>query len=104
MLRALNRVGIQPAKVAGRTQYYDVLSCMVEQGVGASMLCEAFINPEARDEVRIAWPFEPWRIVIRRSPGLRGQAARAVERFLVDSVLTDARYPALDPDSEALSA
>ncbi|MBC2777077.1 LysR family transcriptional regulator [Parasphingopyxis marina] len=100
MLEALSRVGIQPTKIAGRTQYYDVLSCMVEQGVGISVLCEAFISPEKRGEVENIWPYEPWRIAVRRSPGLREKTADAVETFLVDCIFEDGNYPALEPDAE----
>jgi hypothetical protein len=49
-----------------------------------------------RSEVELVWPFEPWRFMLRRSPRLRGKAAAAVERFLIESVLNDGRYPALD--------
>lgn len=100
MLEALHGAGIQPVNVAGRTQYFDVLASMVEQGVGASLIAEAFIRPEMRGEVAVARAFGPWRLALRRSPGLRGRAADAVERFLVRSVLEDERYPALDPDAE----
>lgn len=94
MVEALERVGIRPSEIAHRTQFFDVLSALVEQGVGASLLGEPFIRPEMRGEVELVWPFAPWRIVLRRSPRLRGQAAAAVERFLIDSVLADGRYPA----------
>jgi DNA-binding transcriptional LysR family regulator len=98
MVEALHRVGIRPSRIAGRTQYFDVLACMVEQGLGAGMLCEAFIRPDLRSEVLMAWPFEPFRIAVRRRPGLAGPASRAVEKFLVDSVLKDKRYPVLSAE------
>jgi DNA-binding transcriptional LysR family regulator len=101
MVEALHRFGIRPTRIVGRTQYFDVLACMVEQGLGAGMLCEAFIRPELRNEVQMAWPFEPFRIVVRRRPGLEGAAARAVEKFLVDSVLDDGRYPLLGEGGDA---
>jgi DNA-binding transcriptional LysR family regulator len=101
MIDALDRAGIRPCEVAHRTQFFDVLSALVEQGVGAGLLGETFIRPEMRREVELVLPFEPWRIVLRRSPRLRGKAASAVERFLIDSVLADGRYPAL-PEEPAL--
>jgi DNA-binding transcriptional LysR family regulator len=99
ILKVLNEVGIRPSGAVHRTQYFDVLSSLVEQGVGASLVGEFFIRPEMRDEVELVWPFGPWRIVLRRSPSLQGKAARAVEAFLVESVLADGRYPVLDPAS-----
>jgi hypothetical protein len=62
--------------VAHRCQFFDVLSALVEQGVGAGLLGEAFIRPEMRGEVELVWPFEPWRFMLRRSPRLRGRAGR----------------------------
>ena len=74
MMEALDRAGIRPSEVAHRTQFFDVLSALVEQGVGAGLLGEPFIRPEMRGEVELVWPFDPWRFVLRRSPRLRGQA------------------------------
>ena len=85
--------------MAHRSQFFDVLSALVEQGVGAGLLGEAFIRPEMRAEVELVWPFDPWRFVLRRSPRLRGQSAAAVEQFLIDSVLDDGRYPALEEEA-----
>ena len=99
MVGALDRAGIRPSEVAHRSQFFDVLSALVEQGVGAGLLGEAFIRPEMRGEVELVWPFEPWRFMLRRSPRLRGKAAAAVERFLIESVLNDGRYPALDEEA-----
>ena len=102
MLDALERSGIRPTRIVGRSQYFDVLSGMVEHGVGVTLLCEAFIRPEMRDEVAIAWPFTPFRVALRTRPGLRGHAVRAVEKFLADSVLKDPRYPALEGDESLI--
>jgi DNA-binding transcriptional LysR family regulator len=99
MLDALERSGIRPNRIVGRSQYFDVLSGMVEHGVGVTLLCEAMIRPEMRSEVGIALPFMPFRLTLRTRPTLRGPAVRAVEKFLADAVLKDPRYPALEDEA-----
>lgn len=94
ILSMLARHGIKPLTIAGRTQYFDVMSAMFERGnsVGASL--EPLVRPEHRN-VALLFPLEDWRLVFYRRPGLSGPRIEAVEEFLISSVLGDPAYPRL---------
>jgi DNA-binding transcriptional LysR family regulator len=87
--------GIHPSRIVGRAQYYDVVAKLVERGIGASYICESFIQAAKRPEIRLVRPIGHWRLAVRRAPDLRDPGASAVEELLTACVLHDERYPAL---------
>ncbi len=94
VLSLLAQAGIKPQTVAGRTQYFDVMSAMFERGncVGATL--EPILRNEHRN-VALLYPLEDWRLVYYRNPQRNEPQLQAVEDFLISSVLDDPSYPTL---------
>ncbi|WP_338466539.1 LysR family transcriptional regulator [Novosphingobium sp. ZN18A2] len=92
VLSALARKGVIPRNVVGNTQYHEVMAQMIERGVGVGPLPIAMINREARANVSQIFPVTKWTLLWYRKPGLDGDEADAVERFMKSSVLADPDY------------
>lgn len=95
-LQRLAQSGIRPAKVAGHTQYYDVMGAMLDRGVAVASFSEAILPIAIRANVVQLLPMDDWYLDFFRKPGVTGAAADAVEQFLKDSVLRDETYPAVE--------
>ncbi|KPL68144.1 hypothetical protein SZ64_08430 [Erythrobacter sp. SG61-1L] len=98
VLSLLAKAGIKPRTIAGRTQYFDVMSAMFERGncVGATL--EPILRNEHRN-VALLFPLEDWRLVYYRNPQRSEPEIQAVEDFLISSVLEDPDYPTLSRPS-----
>jgi DNA-binding transcriptional LysR family regulator len=94
-LNQLAKVGVEHPRIVRRAHYYDVLSKLVERGVGAAYICESLIKAEERPEIDLVLPCDHWRLAIRRKPSLHDPQAVAIEDLLISCVLDDARYPAV---------
>lgn len=100
-LRGLERRGIRPRHVVCHSQYYDVIAAMLDRGVAVSSFAEALIPPTMREDIILLYPLEDWRLVWFRKDQDDDPQRRAVENFLLSSVLRDPHYPAIeiyDPD------
>lgn len=93
--------GIFPEKIAGQTQYYDVIAAMLERGLGVASFSEALLSAAARERVVLLYPMQSWRLLWYRKrddkPG-----ADEIEAFLLQSVLDDPDYPNLTSGSEGI--
>jgi len=95
LLTQLAAIGIEQPRIVRRAPYHDVLARLVEQGVGASYMCESFITAEKRQDVELILPSEDWRLVVRHKPALTDPQALDIETLLISCVLDDGRYPAV---------
>ena len=92
MLATLARYGIQPRRVIGHTQYYDVMAAMLERGVGIASFADAILPPEMRDQVVMLHPLENWRLLWYRKDAGSDPRCEAVRSFLWSSVLQNPDY------------
>lgn len=92
MLTLLETCGIQPRRVIGHTQYYDVMAAMLERGVGVASFADAILPPEMREHVVLLHPLENWRLLWYRKNPAPDPRRDAVQSFLWSSVLQDPNY------------
>lgn len=95
MLQFLDRFGIRPRRVAGYTQYFDVMAAMLERGVGIASFADAILPPDMRRDVIMLHPLENWRLLWFRKDAGADPRCDAVEAFLWSSVLQDEHYPTI---------
>ncbi len=96
MLGFFERFGIQPRRVIGHTQYYDVMAAMLDRAVGIASFTEAMLPAEMREHVIMLHPLENWRLLWYRKDAGRDPRCDAVESFLWSSVLQDPDYLTID--------
>lgn len=97
MLSMLASHGIKPRSIAGRTQYFDVMSAMFDRSDSVGITLEPIIRREHRN-VALLYRLEDWRLAFYRNPRLADPRGRAVEEFLISAVLDDPHFPALAPE------
>lgn len=88
----LAAAGVKPRTIAGRTQYFDVMSAMFERGTAVGVTLEPMLGDEHRN-VALLFALEDWRLVFHRDPGRCEPEIDIVEDFLVSAVLEGPRYP-----------
>ncbi len=88
----LAAAGVKPGTIAGRTQYFDVMSAMFERGNAVGVTLEPMLGDEHCNVVQL-FPLEDWRLVFHREPDRREPQIDIVEDFLVSAVLEGPRYP-----------
>jgi DNA-binding transcriptional LysR family regulator len=96
MLATLARYGIQPRRVIGHTQYYDVMAAMLERGVGVASFADAILPFEMREQVIMLYPLENWRLLWYRKDAGSDPRCEAVRSFLWSSVLQNPDYLTID--------
>lgn len=96
LLQSIDSYGIRPRKVVGHSQYYDVMAAMLERGVAVASFSEAILPRAMRKDVIQLMPVEDWNLVLYRKPAPEDPQRKAVERFLVDSVLRDPDFPCVE--------
>jgi DNA-binding transcriptional LysR family regulator len=94
MLSMLARHGIKPNSIAGRTQYFDVMSAMFDRSNSVGIALEPVIRREHRNVV-LLYRLEDWRLAFYRNPRLTDPRSGAVADFLISAVLDDPHFPAL---------
>jgi len=94
ILSTLAHHGIKPLTIAGRTQYFDVMSAMFDRSDAVGVTIEPIIRREHRN-VALLYRLEDWRLAFYRNPRLTDPRSRAVEDFLISAVLDDPHFPAL---------
>tara|TARA_A100001391_G_scaffold1033_5_gene1503 strand:+ start:59476 stop:60435 length:960 start_codon:yes stop_codon:yes gene_type:complete len=87
--------GVRPNRVAGHTQYYDVMAAMLERGVAVASLTDAILPPAMRENVIPLFPLVDWDLEFYRKPGLSDPSADRIEALLKSCVLDNPDYPAL---------
>lgn len=95
MLDMLARHNIKPARIAARTQYFDVLSAMIESEPYAGISLEPLLRPEQRATTPMLYRLDDWRLTLYRNPAARQPQARIVEEFITSAIVDDPAYPAL---------
>jgi len=101
-LQSYETHGIYPRHVIGHTQYYDVMAAMLDRGLGVASFSAAILPAAMRADVVQLYPLDDWHLLYYRNERASGAAADHVERFLLESLLGDPDYPALDIDRAAL--
>lgn len=94
-LTMLARHNIKPARVAARTQYFDVLSAMIESDGVVGVSLEPLLKPEQRAATAMLYRLDDWRLALYRNPQAPQPQTRTVEEFLVSAILDDPAYPKL---------
>lgn len=102
IMEFFERHGIRPRQVIGRTQHYDVMTAMLERGVGVACLADQIVPPEMREDVILLLPLENWRLVWYRKDRGTDSCCDAVEAFLISSVLQDPNYRTISVVAEEL--
>lgn len=98
MLSMLARHHIKPARIAARTQYFDVLSAMIESDHVAGVALEPSLRPEQRAATAMLYRLDDWRVALYRNPEAGQPQTGLVEDFLVSAILDDPAYPRLEPE------
>ncbi|MCB2067844.1 MAG: LysR family transcriptional regulator [Erythrobacter sp.] len=96
LLQSLDRFDIRPRRVVGHSQYYDVMAAMLERRVAVSSFSEAILPKSMRGEVIQLTPTDDWNLLLYRRQTAPDPRRDLVERFLIDSLLGDPDFPALD--------
>ena len=92
ILQTFEKHGIRPRRVAGHSQYYDVLATLLERGVGVASFADAILPPEMREDVILLYPLENWRLLWYRKDAGGDPHGDAVQAFLLSSVLQNPDY------------
>ena len=92
ILQTFEKHGIRPRRVAGHSQYYDVLAALLERGVGVASFADAILPPEMREDVILLYPLENWRLLWYRKDAGGDGRCDAVQAFLLSSVLQNPDY------------
>lgn len=95
-IKALASLGIRPRNIVSRSQYFDVICSMVEQGRGLAVLPEPLLPRSAREKVVMLKLMSYWHLCLFRKELRTDAICDAVETFLVSSVLDDPDYPRVD--------
>jgi DNA-binding transcriptional LysR family regulator len=95
MLTMLARHNIKPARIAARTQYFDVLSAMIEADHVVGVALEPSLRPEQRAVTPMLYRLDDWRVALYRNPEARQPEMEIVEKFLVSAIVDDPAYPKL---------
>ena len=88
--------GIHPSRIAGHTQYFDVIAAMLERGIGIASFSEAILPPSMREDVIQLFPLQDWRLLYYRKDTSIDARRETVENFLISSVIDDPDYPAIE--------
>jgi DNA-binding transcriptional LysR family regulator len=94
ILSMLAREGINPRKIVGRTQYFDVMSAMFDRSDSIGVVLEPILRREHRN-VALLYRLKDWRLAFYRNPRQTDPRSRIVEDFLISAVLDDPSFPAL---------
>ena len=97
----LSRMGVRPRKVVGHSQYYDVMSAMLERGVAVASFSKTMLRPEAREQVIELLPLLNWRMMLFRRPSIADPRRDIVEQFLIDSTIGNPDFPAVTVFADA---
>jgi len=98
ILTMLARRGVKPQRITGRTQYFDVMSAIFNQGQSVGVSLEPLLRSDHRN-IALLYPLEDWRIVFYRNPRgrERDREVDLAEDFLISAVLDDPEYPRIRP-------
>jgi len=96
VLRMLARHAIHPTNVVGRTQFFDVLSSMIDRGACVGVTLEPLLHAEHRNTVLLRH-LEDYRLTLYRNPRAADPLLPAVEEFIIAAVLDDPAYPLVGP-------
>ncbi|WP_160486603.1 LysR family transcriptional regulator [Aurantiacibacter rhizosphaerae] len=94
--------GIRPRKIVGHSQYYDVMSAMLERGVAVAPFSNTMLRPEARKYVVELMPLVMWRMMLFRRPAAADPRRDIVEQFLIDCTIRNPDFPVVTIYDEAL--
>ncbi|WP_427964654.1 LysR family transcriptional regulator [Altererythrobacter sp.] len=95
-LEGMAAAGIIPRNVICHSEYLDVVSAMVERGLGAACLADPLLSPEVRARLVMLRPLTNWKLLWFRRPDRSNRLANLVEQFLIDSVIGNPDYPAIE--------
>lgn len=85
---------IKPARICGRTQYFDVVSAMIETEDCVGVSLDPLLRPEQRAVTAMLYRLDDWRLAIYRNPLAPQPQARITEDFLISAILDDPAFPA----------
>ncbi|HTO29530.1 MAG TPA: LysR family transcriptional regulator, partial [Devosia sp.] len=94
----LAAVGVKPGTIAGRTEYFDVMSAMFERGNAVGVTLEPMLGEQHRN-VTLLFPLDDWRLIFFRAPDRNEPEIQTVEDFLISALLGDPTYPLMLPNS-----
>lgn len=104
VLAVLALRGIKPRKIVGHSQYYDVMAAMLERGVAVASFTDAILPHAAREQVIQLAPLDNWRLAYFRKDKTGDPVCDQAEAFLLESVLGDPHYPALELFTDRIPA
>lgn len=98
ILTMLAEGGVKPGIITGRTQYFDVMSSILERGGSVGVMIEPLLRKN-HGSIALLYPLEDWRLIFYRNPRGRKQDSQveSVENFLISAVLDDSDYPRIRP-------
>lgn len=96
VLASLARTGIRPRKVVGHSQHYDVMAAMLERGVAVASFSDMILPPAMRKDVVKLMPMPSWNLMLFRKNQSPDETQQAVEDFLVEAIIGDLNYPAVE--------
>ncbi|RZA15563.1 MAG: hypothetical protein EOP02_24480 [Proteobacteria bacterium] len=98
ILTMLAEGGVKPGSITGRTQYFDVMSSILDRGGSVGVMIEPLLRKEHHNVI-LLYPLEDWRLIFYRNPRGREQDSQlqSVEDFLISAVLDDPNYPRIEP-------
>lgn len=98
ILAMLAKGGIKPATITGRTQYFDVISSILDRGGSVGVMIEPLLRKEHHN-IALLYPLEDWRVIFYRNPIARKHdpQLQTAEDFLISAVLDDPAYPRISP-------
>ncbi|MCP5396057.1 MAG: LysR family transcriptional regulator [Sphingomonadaceae bacterium] len=95
-LQGLANAGIIPRNIICHSEYFDVVTAMVDRGLGVACLADHMLSPDTRSRLAPLYPLTSWRLFWQRRPAATDPLANLVEKFLIDSVLRNPDYPAIE--------
>ncbi len=99
---SLARKGVRPRKIVAHSQYYDVMSAMLERGVAVAPFAKTMLRPEVREYVVELMPLVLWRMMLFRRPTAPDPRRDIVERFLIECTIGNPDFPVVTVFDEAL--
>lgn len=96
MLAFFEQSGIHPQRVAGHTQYYDVMATMLESGIGIASFADPILPQGMRETVILLHPLENWRLLWFRKDAGGDPRCGEVQAFLWSCVLEHPDYATIE--------
>jgi DNA-binding transcriptional LysR family regulator len=96
VLQTMSAHGIRPTQVVCHTQYYYVMTAMVERGLAVGPMSDALLPLASRETVVCLTPMPDWYLTLVHKQETSDPRAEIVVNFLKDAVIGDPAFPAIE--------